>query len=306
MDREGWLDWLRRIKAQVRLDAPMRDRTSYGIGGSADAWVVPEGLESLQKVLSRGNADRIPIRVVGGGTNLLVADRGIRGIVITLGKGFDEIKVLSRTADGGVVYAGAGAQVGDLLRRAAESDLGGLEFLAGVPGTVGGALVMNSGTSTEFIGDAVESVEVVDGEGRFWLVSGREVEFGYRRTVYPVAGAIVGGSFRMRNRPRKEILGDIRRRVRERRDTQPLSRPSAGSVFKNPPSESAGRLIEEAGLKGLRVGDAEVSDVHANFIVNRGQATAQDVERLVREIQRRVGAELELEIHRVGEPNDDV
>jgi UDP-N-acetylmuramate dehydrogenase len=305
MDREGWMDWLKRVKAQVRTDYPMRDRTSYRIGGTADALVVPENLEALQEVLSRGKADRIPTRVVGGGSNLLVSDQGIRGIVITLGKGFDEVKVLSRTASGGVVYAGAGTKIGDLLRRTAEAELGGLEFLAGVPGTVGGALIMNSGTSTEFIGDLVESVEVVDGEGKFWLVPGREIDMGYRRTAYPVAGAIVGGSFRCKNRPRKEILADVRGRVQARRDTQPLSQLSAGSVFKNPSGESAARLIDEAGLKGYRIGDAEVSTVHANFIVNRGQAKAQDVDRLVLEIQRRIGAELELEIHRLGEFEDD-
>ncbi|MFQ5912712.1 MAG: UDP-N-acetylmuramate dehydrogenase [Nitrospinota bacterium] len=299
------MDWLTRVNAQVRTDVPMRERTSYRIGGTADAWVVPESLDALREVLSRGNADCIPIRVVGGGTNLLVSDRGLRGIVVTLGKGFDQIRLLSRTACGGLVYAGAGAQVGDLLRRAAEADLGGAEFLAGVPGTVGGALILNSGTSSEFIGDVVEAVEVVDGEGRFWLVAGREIGFGYRRTAYPVVGAIVGASIRFRSRPRKDVLDDIRRRVRARRQTQPLSQPSAGSVFKNPAGESAGRLIEEAGLKGYRVGDAEVSPVHANFIVNRGQATAQDVEQLVQEIQRRIGNELELEIHRVGGADDE-
>jgi UDP-N-acetylmuramate dehydrogenase len=305
VDQKGWMDWVQRIRAQVRMDAPMHGRTSWRIGGTADALVVPEDLEALQELVSRGNAENIPIRVVGGGTNLLVSDRGVEGIVVSLGKGFDEIKVVSRDTAGGVIYAGAGAQVGELLRRAAEADLGGLEFLAGVPGTVGGALVMNSGSATEFIGDAAVSVEVVDGEGRFWLVSGPEIEFGYRRTAYPVAGAIVGGSFRVRNRPRKEVMQDIRRRVRDRRETQPLTRPTAGSTFKNPAGESAARLIDEAGLKGFRVGDAEVSDVHANFIVNRGRATAADVEQLVTEIQRRVGTDLELEIHRLGRPKDD-
>ncbi|MBI2880283.1 MAG: UDP-N-acetylmuramate dehydrogenase [Candidatus Tectomicrobia bacterium] len=304
MDREGWLDWLRRVEARVWLDAPLRERTSYRIGGAAEALAVPKHVEALREILSRGHEDRIPIRIVGGGTNLLVSDRGVRGIVVTLGKGFDEIKVLSRTAAGGIVYAGAGAQVADLIRRAAEADLGGLEFLAGVPGTVGGALVMNSGTSTEFIGDAVESVEVVDGEGRFWLVPGREIGFGYRRTAYPVAGAIVGASLRFCGRPRQDVVDDIRRRVRARRATQPLNRASAGSVFRNPAGDSAGRLIEEAGLKGHRIGDAEVSTVHANFIVNRGRATAKDVERLIHEIRNRVGSELELEIHRVGEPDE--
>lgn len=305
MDREAWLSWLNNVKARVRMDAPMRDRTSYRIGGRAGALVEPGDLDALQEILARGNAERIPIRVVGGGTNLLVSDRGFRGIVVTLGKGFDEVKVTSRTDAGGVVYAGAGAQIGNLLRRTAHADLGGLEFLAGVPGTVGGALIMNSGTTTEFIGDVVESVEVVDGEGRFWLLPGEEIGFRYRRTAYPVAGAVVGGSFRCVNRPRKEALADIRNRVRERRKTQPLHQSSAGSVFKNPPGESVGRLIQEAGLKGLRAGDAEISTVHANFIVNRGQATARDVERLVLEIRRRIGTELELEIHRMGEPDHE-
>ena len=159
------MDWLTKLKAQVRIDVPMSGRTSYRVGGKADTLLIPENLEALQEILDRGHAEQIPIRIIGGGTNLLVSDKGIRGIVVTLGKGFDDFRIISQSKEGRAkVYVGAGAQVGDLLRKAAAANLGGLEFLAGVPGTIGGALVMNSGTKKEFIGDVVSSVDVVDGK----------------------------------------------------------------------------------------------------------------------------------------------
>ncbi len=306
MERKDWMEWLGRLRAEVRTEAPLGEHTSYRIGGPAEALVTPRDMEALKEILSRGHADQIPVRIIGGGTNLLVSDRGVRGIVITLGRGFDGIQILSRTSEGALVRAGAGARLSDVLLRAAEGGLGGLEYLAGVPGTLGGALIMNAGTATEFIGDAVVSVDVIDGEGKFWLVPGKDIEFGYRKTAFPVIGALVGAVLRFRDRPRKEVMADIRSRVRQRRDTQPLSSPSAGSVFKNPKGAfGAAELIERTGLKGLRVGGAEVSAVHANFIINRAGATATDVETLIQAIQKQVadlaGERLELEIHWVGE-----
>lgn len=301
------MDWLTKLKAQVRIDVPMSGRTSYRVGGKADTLLIPENLEALQEILDRGHAEQIPIRIIGGGTNLLVSDKGIRGIVVTLGKGFDDFRIISQFKEGRAkVYVGAGAQVGELLRQAAAANLGGLEFLAGVPGTVGGALVMNSGTKEEFIGDVVSSVEVVDGKGKLWLVPGKDINFSYRKTVYPVLGAIVGVTLQCHKRPKKEILEDIRKRVRQRKDTQPLNQPSAGSVFRNPSGQSVGQLVEEAGLKGFQIGDAEISKIHGNFIVNKGQAKASDIENLIEKIRHHVGPDLEMEIHRVGEQDEKV
>jgi UDP-N-acetylmuramate dehydrogenase len=241
---------------------------------------------------------KIPVFVLGG-TNLLIRDGGIRGIVISLVR-LRGIKEES----GSVLYAEGGVGMPTLIGYAIRHSLAGLEWAAGIPGTVAGCVVMNAGTNLGEMKDSLKAVRMVNIKGQIVDLEAALVRFEYRRALLP-RGIVVGVWLQLKQGVRSEIERVVKDYLRYRRDTQPLAMPSAGCVFKNPLSDSAGRLIEEAGLKGAHIGDAEVSMKHANFIVNRGQARAVDVVALIakvrRAIRRRAGVRLDLELKIVGE-----
>jgi len=236
---------------------------------------------------------------VVGGTNLLIRDGGIRGIVVSLSR----LRAI-KEEPGQVLYVEGGVGMPTLIGHAIRRSLGGLEWAAGIPGTVGGCLVMNAGTRLGEMKDSVKAVRVVTSKGEVVDLPASSVPFEYRRTHLP-KGIVVGVWFQLKQGVRAELERVVKDYLHYRRDTQPLAMPSAGCVFKNPPKDSAGRLIEATGLKGLRVGDAEVSLKHANFIVNRGHARAADVIELIRNvrrmIKRKTGVRLDLELKIVGE-----
>lgn len=260
--------------------------------------VEPADIEDVCLVVQQARARKIPLFVVGG-TNLLIRDGGIRGIVVSLVR----LRAI-KEEPGNVLYAEGGVGMPTLIGYAIKHSLAGLEWAAGIPGTVAGCVVMNAGTKLGEMKDAVKAVRMVNLKGQIVDLEAERIPFEYRRALLP-RGIVVGVWLQLKQGVRSEIEKVVKDYLHYRRDTQPLAMPSAGCVFKNPPNDSAGRLIEVVGLKGARVGDAEVSTKHANFMVNRGQARAADVIALIgkvrRAIRRRAGVRLDLELKIVGE-----
>ena len=286
------------IRGDVRFNASLRDLTSFRIVGPADVLVVPHDLDDLCRLSKQAKAAKVPMFVLGG-TNVLIRDGGIRGIVVSLSK----FKTIT-DEPGSVVYAAAGVTMPILLQHAIGRSLAGLEWAAGIPGTVGGCLAMNAGTRLGEMKDAVKAVRIVRTSGVVQDLQASSIRFSYRKAHLP-KGIVVGVWMRLTPSKKEQIQTVVKRYLRYRKDTQPLTLANAGCAFKNPRPETAGQVIEAAGLKGFRIGDAQVSDKHANFIVNRGHARSADVIRLIQHIRRRVrintGLKLELELKIVGE-----
>jgi UDP-N-acetylmuramate dehydrogenase len=286
------------LRGSVSFQAPLRGYTSFNIGGPADVVVEPADVKDVCLVVQQARVHRIPLFVLGG-TNLLVRDGGIRGIVISLVR----LRAMKEES-GSVLYAEGGVGMPTLIGYAIRHSLTGLEWAAGIPGTVAGCVVMNAGTKLGEMKDSVKAVRMVNMKGQIVDIEAAKVRFEYRRALLP-RGIVVGVWLHLKQGVRSEIERVVKDYLHYRRDTQPLAMPSAGCVFKNPPNDSAGRLIEAVGLKGARVGNAEVSMKHANFMVNLGQASAADVMALIgkvrRTIRRRTGVRLDLELKVVGE-----
>jgi len=286
------------LRGRVTFGAALRAYTSFRIGGPADALVEPADVDDVRRLVVQARKANIPLFVVGG-TNLLVRDGGIRGIVVSLAK----LRAVHEEPES-VLYAEGGVGMPTLIGYAIRRSLAGLEWAAGIPGTVGGCLVMNAGTRLGEMKDAVKAVRLVTTNGSIRDLPAASIPFQYRRARLP-KGIVVGVWLQLREGLRADIARIVKDYLHYRKETQPLAMPSAGCVFKNPPEDSAGRLLEAAGVKGMRVGDAEVSTKHGNFIVNRGDATADDVIHLIqkvrRVIQQRAGVRLELELKIVGE-----
>jgi UDP-N-acetylmuramate dehydrogenase len=286
------------LRGRVTFGATLRAYTSFKIGGPADVLVEPADVEDVRRLVGQARAAKLPLFVVGG-TNLLIRDGGIRGIVVSLSK----LRAIREEA-GAVVYAEGGVGMPTLIGYAIRRSLAGLEWAAGIPGTVGGCLVMNAGTRLGEMKDSVKAVRLVTMNGDVRDLPAALIRFDYRRAYLP-KGVVVGVWLQLRQGIRADIARIVKDYLHYRKDTQPLAMPSAGCVFKNPPQDSAGRLLEAAGLKGLRVGDAEVSTKHGNFIVNRGHASAADVIGLIGKVRRMVkqkaGVRLDLELKIVGE-----
>jgi len=279
----------------------MARHTSIRVGGPADLYVTAEDKEQLEQVYALAEAAGVPITLLGLGTNVVVGDNGIRGIVLVLAGTFRETMF-----SGLQVRVGAAVRLSVLSRECASRGLTGLEFASGIPGTVGGAVFQNAGAYDGQISDVTESVCVFwpDEKRAVWL-SCAEMRFGYRYSVLQERqGAVLYLNARLGLGDPEASLRKIEEYNARRRKSQPLSYPSAGSVFKNPPGLSAGRLIEEAGLKGFSIGGATISPVHANFIVNTGNATAKDIRMLVEHVKNTVwethGVRLQEEIRFVG------
>lgn len=285
------------LRGSVSFQAPLREYTSFKIGGPADVVVEPVDIEDVCLVVRQARARKVPLFVVGG-TNVLIRDGGIRGIVVSLVR----LRTIKEES-GAVLYSDGGVGMPTLIAYAIRHSLAGLEWAAGIPGTVAGCVVMNAGTKLGEMKDSVKAVRMVNLKGQIVDLDAARVTFEYRKALLP-RGIVVGVWLQLKQGVRAEIEKVVKDYLHYRRDTQPLAMPSAGCVFKNPPNDSAGRLIEATGLKGARVGDAEVSLKHANFMVNRGQARAADVMALIKKvrstIRRRAGVRLELELKIVG------
>ncbi len=289
------------IKGKVLSDAPMRRFTSIKVGGPADGLLFPKDIVELKKVVRYARKKEIPVLILGKGTNLVVRDNGIRGWVISLMEGMKRVQW-----DGDVVEAEAGLPLQRLVQLSVRKSFSGLEPFSGIPGTVGGGLAMNAGAWGRELKDILLSITLMTEEGEVVEKPRRKLKFSYRRLAIPPSWIILKGRFQLEKGRKEEILERVRSYAETRRRTQPLDYPSAGSVFKNPAEGPAGKWIEEAGLKGFRIGQAMVSDRHANFIINLGKAKAQEVIHLMEWVERKIheekGISLEREVRVVGEP----
>jgi UDP-N-acetylmuramate dehydrogenase len=286
---------------RVRRDEPMSRHTSWHVGGPAEVWFNPRDRADLASFL-RSLPAQVPITWVGLGSNLLVRDGGLKGIVISLHGTLDALQRLSET----VVRAEAGVACARIARQCIKWGLGPAEFFAGIPGTLGGALAMNAGAFGGETWSRVRSVETIDRHGNVQLRAAAEYQVSYRHVVAPAAEEwFIAAELGFEHRPAAHP-GEVRLLLEKRKASQPIGEWSCGSVFTNPPGDHAARLIEAAGLKGYRLGGASVSDKHANFIINDGQAKAADLEALIAHVRttvRRVhGVELHPEVRIVGEP----
>ncbi len=275
--------------------ASLAERTSLGIGGTTDLLLIRES-QHLPELIRRLQDAGIPHRFVGGGTNLLVADGELPWVVLQLPPAHPGVRI-----NGHAAYVEAATDLGRTVTFCAKANLGGMEGLIGVPGTVGGALRMNAGAYGTQIGAFVREVEVYRaGSGSIETLRGEQLRFDYRHTSFGPDDVMLRAKLELPEKPYKEIIEGIRVCNEKRRASQPLNQKSAGCIFKNPPGGSAGRMIDELGLKGMNVGDAAVSDRHANFFINRGAATCGDMLRLIDGIRERVrqayGVELEEEV----------
>jgi UDP-N-acetylmuramate dehydrogenase len=289
------------IKGKVLFDAPMRKFTSMQVGGPADSLLYPKNVDELRKAVRFARSRRIPFLILGRGTNLVVRDRGVRGWVISLTQGMKRIQM-----DGETVEAEAGLSLQRLVQFSIRKGLTGLEPFFGIPGTVGGGVAMNAGAWGAELKDVLHSVTLMKEDGEIVERSRSRLRFSYRGLAIPSSWIILRGRFELKTGKKEEILDRVRSYSEMRRRKQPLDYPSAGSVFKNPKEGPAGKWIEEAGLKGFRIGRAMVSERHANFIINLGKAKAEEVIRLIKYVEKKVyeekGISLDREVKVVGEP----
>lgn len=288
------------IDGRITCDEPLARHTTWRVGGPAALYIEVDALSDLRQVVAALRECRVEYVVLGKGSNILASDSGYQGAVIVLGKGFRKHAVV----DAQHLVAGAGCVLAALVRETFNQGLSGLEFAVGIPGTLGGALAMNAGTKDSWIGEIVESVTLLTPAGELKKVSGSEISWGYRRSNLPSMGIILESSLKVSQGIVFEVRGRMEAGLKRRKATQPLSLPNAGSVFMNPEGDHAARLIESSGLKGARSGGAQVSEMHANFIVNTGGATAEDIVDLMARIRSCVkeihGVELRPEVRFLG------
>ncbi len=289
-----------RFGARLEVNRPLADLTSFRIGGPADLLVAVESDDELMAAMAAAHRNGVRAFCLGAGTNLLVSDRGVRGLVVMLGEGFKTIEI-----NGCSVTARAAAQFGALVEKVVERGLAGLEFGEGIPGTVGGGLVMNAGAFGGEMARVVTLVHGVTAEGEPLALTREQVKFAYRRTELPPNFVITRVDFELTPGDREHLRARVAALRARRAARQPAGVPNAGSIFKNPPGNFAGRLLEEAGLKGARLGGAAFSGQHANFIVNLGQARAVEVRALMEMARTKVkessGIWLEPEVKLIGE-----
>ncbi|MCI9372424.1 MAG: UDP-N-acetylmuramate dehydrogenase [Lachnospiraceae bacterium] len=271
-------------KERIFFDEPMSRHTTFRIGGTAECMVLIEQEEELLKLVPYLNQIEEDYFILGNGSNLLVGDKGYRGVIIKLGEGMNRI-----TVEGELIYAQAGALLAKTAAAARDAELSGMEFAAGIPGSIGGGVVMNAGAYDGEMKQITESVKVMDKEGRILVLDNDTMEFGYRTSIIKNRPFIVlEVVLRMRPGKKDDIQAKMDELMAKRRSRQPLNYPSAGSTFKRPEGYFAGKLIMDAGMRGYRIGDAQVSDKHCGFIVNIGNASAADVREVIEEVQEKV------------------
>lgn len=287
------------VRGTYRFGASLANTTWFGVGGAADVLFRPEDELDLANFLS--NLDQsTPYIIIGVGSNLLVRDGGFRGVVIRLGRGFNSCKV-----EGEKLYAGAGCLNYNVVQYAAEHCLSGIEFLSGVPGTIGGALAMNAGCYGKEISEILETAKVLDPSGKIHVLTCYDIGYVYRGNTLPDGWIFTEACFKLHKEDKDKIISNINAVTERRNQTQPIKAKTGGSTFKNPPNYKAWQLIDKSGMRGFRLGGAMVSEKHCNFLINEGTATAAEIENLGEEIRQKVkkdsGIELEWEIQIIGD-----
>ena len=288
------------VNGTCLLNEPMSRHTSYGIGGPAGAYITPRDRDDLRRILHFADKQNIRVFFIGSGSNLLVADEGLNGIVITLIKSFNKLEI-----KGCHIYAETGVMLGHMVKHCIKQKLTGLETMVGVPGTLGGALMMNAGAFGSEISNCLKNVDVMTLTGEIKQYSVKDIDFNYRHSSFKKNEIIMSANFVLKKATKQEIMNKRAKASAGRKETQPLRFRSAGSLFKNPKKGvAAGYLIDKAGLKGTHRGDAEISEKHANFFVNHGKANAEDVVFLIRlarkTVEKKFGINLELEVKTLG------
>ncbi len=282
---------------------PMSGHTTLGIGGPADLFIAPHSADALLELMRLAAHHGVQVTPLGGGSNVLVSDLGIEGVVLAMGFN-DSVEIISRDEDAAVVHAGAGVPLQRLLNYTAGAGLAGLEGLAGIPGLLGGAIAGNAGSFGAEIKDFIANVTIFHRDGSVREAGLDEIRFEYRRALIPQGSVVLGARLRLKTDAPAAIRERMAGYLSRKKLTQPVGERSAGCVFKNPPDLSAGQVIDTLGFKGARVGDIEVSTLHANFFINRGRGTASDFRRLMDLVAQRAaeaaGVELEPEIRMVG------
>jgi len=286
---------------RVLFDEPMSQHTTFRIGGPADVFAMPENYEQIREVLRLCKEEKLPFFVLGNGSNLLVSDKGYQGVIIQMYRNLSKI-----TVEGTCIRAAAGALLSGIAAEAKQASLTGFEFAGGIPGTLGGAVVMNAGAYGGEMKDVLKEVTVMDSQGEIFTIPAEKMEFGYRTSIVKTAGYVVLEAVISLKQGEQEAIKAVMRDLTERRTSkQPLEFPSAGSTFKRPEGYFAGKLIMDSGLRGYRVGGAQVSEKHCGFVINTGDATAQDVRTLMSDVRRIVkekfGVTLEPEVKFLGD-----
>lgn len=287
----------RHVKGEVTKDVPLKEHTYIRIGGPADIFVIPEKGKEIKWLVRFLRERESRFFIMGNGTNLIFSDSGFRGVVIKTNRCFEDLQISEDN-----MFVGSGVDLMKAIYASAESGMSGLEKLAGIPGTLGGAVWMNAGAFGCEIKDCIRKVYYIDNRGRDKT---ERIELGYRSSSLSKGNVIVGADFHLEHGEKEQMLEEIEEVKRKRKENQPLDYPSAGSVFKNPDNGYAGEIIERLGMKGMVVGGAEISSKHANFIINRGNGRCDDMKKLIKKVRdvvrRNEGIELELEVEFVRE-----
>ena len=286
---------------RVLVDEPMKKHITFRVGGNADYFVMPQRAEEVKEIVALCKKTEMPFYILGNGSNLLVGDKGYRGVIIQIYKEMNDIRV-----DGDRVKAQAGALLSRIGNVVLEAELTGFEFAAGIPGTVGGAVVMNAGAYGGEMKDIIVSTTVLTQDGEIITLNKEELELGYRTSVIAKKGYIVlEAEYQLQKGNKEAICARMDELKVQRVTKQPLEYPSAGSTFKRPEGHFAGKLIQDAGLRGFQVGGAQVSEKHCGFVINKDQATAADIKELMRQVSEKVqqefGVKLEPEVKTLGE-----
>jgi UDP-N-acetylmuramate dehydrogenase len=286
---------------KVKEMEPLSNHTTIKVGGPADVLIEPDSVESLKKTMEIIKKHEAPWRAIGRGSNLLVSDEGVEGVVIKIGEGLDELHV-----DGETVTVGGGYSLVRLATLMSKQGLSGLEFAGGIPGSVGGAVYMNAGAHGSDMSQIVKRALILFPDGMMEWLTNEEMQFAYRTSVLQTKrrGICIAAELQLTSGNREEIVAKMRKNKDYRRETQPWDKPCAGSIFRNPLPHYAGKLIEEAGLKGYTIGGAKISEQHANFIVNTGKAKAKDVLDLIQFVKKTIhelyGIHLRTEVEIIG------
>ena len=281
------------------MNEPLKKHTTYGIGGPADLMISPKSKQDLIKVIEIINENKIQLTILGSGSNVLVSDDGIRGVVISLKNSLKQIEVADN-----ILYAECGTMLGKIVKYAVKNDLIGLENLNGVPGTLGGALIMNAGAWGGEISENLVHVELINSKSEVKKIQKKDLNFSYRQSSFDKDDILLSAKFNLKKADKNIIKENFMEAQSGRKKSQPLNKRSAGSLFKNPKNSSAGKLLDDAGLKGFSIGDAKISEKHANFFINDGNASSSDMLMLIKkahqEVKDRFSVNLSLEVKLLG------
>ena len=287
------------------MNESLKKHTTYGIGGPADLMIFPKSKQDLIKVIEIINENKIQLTILGSGSNVLVSDNGIRGAVISLKNSLKQVEV-----DDNILYAECGTMLGKIVKHAVKNNLIGLENLNGVPGTLGGALIMNAGAWGGEISENLIHVEVINSKSEIQKIQKKDLNFSYRQSSFNKDDILLSAKFNLKKADKDIIKENFIEAQSGRKKSQPLNKRSAGSLFKNPKNNSAGKLLDEAGLKGFSIGDAKISEKHANFFINDGDASSRDMLMLIKkahkEVKDKFNVNLSLEVKLMGFNEEEI